>query len=237
MTTERDPGRKPPSEAAVAAYLATHPEFFQDNPAVLAALEIPHATGAVVSLVERQVAVLREENERLKARSEEMIACATENEALIRRIHQLVLALMESVGPQAIFQTLELRLAQDFEAERIVTIVFGEPAFVDSKDVPQFVGRESPVRHVFAAAIAARGALCGRLTEAQGRALLGRDASRGSAVVMPLVAKAWDGVLAVTSRDPERFGPTLGTEFLAYLGDVVTLILDPWVAKARPSEP
>lgn len=232
-TTERDTGRKLPTAEAIAAYLEAHPGFFNDNPAVLAALQIPQSTGQVVSLADRQVGVLREENERLKARIDEMIGCAKDNETLIHRIHQLVLALMESVGPQAIFQTLEARLAQDFKAERIVTIVFGDPAFVDSHDVPQFVGREASARHAFAEAIAARGTLCGRLSEAQGQALLGGNVFRGSAVVIPLVAKSWDGVLAVTSRDPERFGPSLGTEFLAYLGDVVTLILDPWVAKAR----
>ena len=51
---------------------------------------------------------------------------------------------------------------------------------------------------------------------------------------MPLKAAQWDGVLAISSHDANRFDANMGTEFLAYLRDVVVLVLAPWIAKPRP---
>ncbi len=55
------------SAESVVAYLTANPEFFIQNQSVLKQLTIPHALeGNVHSLIERQVALLREENNELK---------------------------------------------------------------------------------------------------------------------------------------------------------------------------
>ena len=69
MTSPSQP--EAPSHAPVAAqdvadYLRAHPNFLVQHPQLLSELSIPHETGATVSLVERQVGVLREENARQK---------------------------------------------------------------------------------------------------------------------------------------------------------------------------
>ena len=47
----------------IAEHLVAHPDFFERNASVLARLRLPHQRGsAAVSLVERQVLVLREKN-------------------------------------------------------------------------------------------------------------------------------------------------------------------------------
>jgi len=48
----------PLEEKTVADYLRDNPEFFQNNASLLASLQIPHAVGPAVSLVEYQVRVL-----------------------------------------------------------------------------------------------------------------------------------------------------------------------------------
>ena len=45
----------PLEEKTVADYLRDNPEFFHNNTSLLAALQIPHAVGPAVSLVEHQV--------------------------------------------------------------------------------------------------------------------------------------------------------------------------------------
>ena len=42
----------------VETFLRAHPDFLQERPALLAALNLPHGGQGAVSLVERQVAVL-----------------------------------------------------------------------------------------------------------------------------------------------------------------------------------
>ena len=48
---------------------------------------------------------------------------------------------------------------------------------------------------------------------------------------MPLLGKQWQGVLVIASNDPRRFEPGMSTDFLDYLRDVVTLVIDPWVKR------
>ena len=231
--TDRDHAETLPQAAAVARYLAAHPEFFNQHLELLRTLEIPHATGQAVSLWERQIAALCDEIERMRARYEELIDAAKHNEALIRRIQKLALELMDTAGPHAAFQLLSQRLAEEFRAERVTGLVFAGAAFVDSEDARQFVGADSPRREPFKGTLARREPICGRLTQVQTQALFGVEAFDGSHVVLPLTGRQWDGLLVVSSHDPMRFESNMGTEFLGFLRDVLTLVLEPWVAKPR----
>jgi uncharacterized protein YigA (DUF484 family) len=215
----------------VVAFLRDHPAFFDRHPELLQSLAIPHDSGQAVSLLERQISALRDENERLKSRFDEFLVSARENEALIGRIHRLALALMEAVGPQAIIHLLTQRLADDFRAARVTVLVFASPSYVDSPDLMQFVGRESARRTPFSEMLSERTTLCGRLGLAQAQALCDGEDSRGSHVVLPLVGAHWDGVIAISSDDSARFDANLGTEFLAFLRDVVQIVIAPWIAR------
>ena len=46
----------------VEEFLRAHPNFLQDRPGLLAVLNLPHGGDGAVSLVERQVSVLRQRN-------------------------------------------------------------------------------------------------------------------------------------------------------------------------------
>ena len=232
-TSDRDHAEAMPNAATVARYLAAHPEFFNQHLALLRTLEIPHATGQAVSLWERQIASLRDELDRMRARFDELIAQAQANEALIRRIQTLALELMDTAGPHAAFKLLSQRLAEEFRADRVTGLVFGTAATVDSDDVRQFVGADSPRREPFTPALSRREPVCGRLTQAQTQALFGVEPFDGSHVVMPLIGRGWDGLLVVSSHDAMRFESNMGTEFLGFLRDVLTLVLEPWVTKPR----
>jgi uncharacterized protein len=223
-----------PTAAMVAAYLRENPDFFTAYPDVLRDIEITHSAGEAVSLLERQVAALREENERMKGRFERLVALAKSNEDLIGRIHQLALALMEAAGPEAIFATLSERLAGEFKADRVRALVFARTSFLEPAQVPQFVGRDSAARKPFTELLRVGVPRCGALTEAQTASLFDGGTRGGSAALLPLSGKGWDGLLAISSNDERRFDKNMGTEFLAYLGDIVSLIVDPWVARSQP---
>ena len=53
------------TENLVADYLKNNLDFFVKNPAILAELKIPHEHGGAISLVEKQLTVLREQNRKL----------------------------------------------------------------------------------------------------------------------------------------------------------------------------
>src|ERR1700683_3864246 len=93
MTTSQARGIKQEdiNDASVAEYLQTYPDFFERNSPLLTKLRLPHLrdVGATVSLVERQVEVLRERNQSLERKLKELVDVARANDALADRIHRL----------------------------------------------------------------------------------------------------------------------------------------------------
>lgn len=217
------------SSAQVHDYLVRHPGFFNEHPALLRQLEIPHDNGTAVSLWERQISALREEHEALKSRYQEMLDSARENATVMQHLQRLALRLLEAAGAGAVVELLTRGLADELKADRITMAVFAEANYQEGDLTAQFRGRNAPERDPFADMLADKKILCGRLTLLQTQALFGGEDFRGSHVVLPLNARDWDGLLAISSTDPARFEAGLGTEYLAFLRDIVVLVLAPWV--------
>lgn len=213
----------------VIDYLRAHPSFLDQHPQLLSELSISHETGATVSLVERQVSVLRKENARQKKQFEDLIRHARNNEQLTQKIHALLLSLMNAVGLQAIFACLERGLRADFGADRVDFFIFAESAAVDGSTLAAFVGVASAARAAFAPVIGARMSACGVLEDPQRSAL--DSGFKGSAVIMPLIGQGWDGVIVCASNDAKRYSADRGTELLEYLREVATLLIAPWVKR------
>lgn len=67
-------------EEIVAKYLCKHPGFLVEHPEILEAIELPHDSGAAVSLIERQVRQLRAQNRNLSRKLNQLVQVATDNE-------------------------------------------------------------------------------------------------------------------------------------------------------------
>src|SRR4030065_1349468 len=80
-------------EEAVARYLEDHPDYFQRHPETLARILLTHETGGkAVSLIERQVQVLREQNQALQRQLRDLVNNARENDVLGARLHRFATA-------------------------------------------------------------------------------------------------------------------------------------------------
>ena len=77
------------SSDSIVDYLLSHPEFFEAHPELLVKLKVPHPSGTAVSLIERQVEVLRGQNRQLERKLVDLIEVARANDTLIERIHRL----------------------------------------------------------------------------------------------------------------------------------------------------
>ena len=220
------------TESIVATYLEHHPDFFNKYPALVAGIELPHESGRAISLVEKQVALLREQNRQTRRRLHELIEIAEQNEDLARRLHRLTLGLMAADRPAALFQTLYADLRQNFQADRAVVRLFAEPAEAPHA-APEFAGGNADQQALFKVILAKRQPLCGPLHARQRTFLFGDEADDlASAIVAPLSGAGWSGILAIASHDAERFRPGMGVELLANLAELLSLILKPWVKAA-----
>lgn len=221
------------TENTISEYLRDNPDFFNKHPDILAELKIPHDHGNAVSLVERQVAVLREQNQQTRKRLHELIEIARQNEELARRMHQLALTLMDADDPKDIFKTLYENLKKNFHADRAVIRLFANPAFVDTFATDEFAGKETAEQSLFKSIIEKRMPLSGRMKRQQQVFLFGDDGDQiASSVMVPLHGDGWGGILSIGSFDAERFQAGMGVELLANLGEILSFILKPWVEQS-----
>jgi hypothetical protein len=220
-------------EEAIADYLRSHPDFFERHTALLLGLRLPHrAGGTAISLVERQVAMLRQRNAQLDRQFKDLVSVAKLNDALVEKIHQLSLKLMRCADLAAQFEQLETSLREDFSAERAVLVLFPTDA-EQQVDRDGFVKRlhpDDPELRPFTTFLRAGRPRCGPLRDRQ-KAIFERDLeSINSAAMVPLGngasgAAGSIGFLIIGSRDPDHFHPGKRMDFLSRLGELVSVSL------------
>ena len=78
----------------VAKYLRKDPDFLLKHPEILDQLNLPHDSGQAVSLIERQVAILRERNMQMRRRMNELLQAPKDNDELFAKTRTLTLELL-----------------------------------------------------------------------------------------------------------------------------------------------
>jgi uncharacterized protein len=221
-----------PDEAAITAYLETHADFFERHPNALARLKLPHARGAAVSLIERQVEVLRDKHAAMEEKLNEFVRVARANDQLADKIHRFTRRLLRAGTLAATLTELEASLREDFDAfnARLVLIGPAEPALAQGgleRFLRSVAGDDAALRS-FDSLFESAKPRCGQVRDSQREFLFGTDAGGvASVALVPLLRVGAAGVvtpvglLAVGSNDPARFHPGMSTEFLARMGDLI----------------
>jgi hypothetical protein len=218
-------------EQGVADYLRGHPDFFTRHPEVLAELELLHACGRAVSLIEYQVVVLREQGQRLRRRLHDLVETARENEQLSERVHRLVLDLVTREDLPSILLALYRALGESFGAERATVRLFRGPAAERDAALAEFLGADQAARRLLAPALGAAAPICGRIPADQLAVLFGdAGAEVRSGALLPLGVDDRIGVLALGSRDESRYRPGMATTFLRQLAEVASQVMRPHLA-------
>jgi uncharacterized protein len=216
-----------PPEDTIADYLLQNPDFFERHAAVLAKLKLPHSRGAAtISLVERQVAVLREKNDKLEARLRELIDVARDNDALAGKIHRLACRLLRATEAAALIESLEASLREDFGASEWILLLSSpaQSAFgsIHSRHL-RIVDAAVAELKMFETLFESGRPRCGQIRDSQRDYLFGAGTIEiGSAALVPLGSQPIAGLLAIGSPDTDRFHPTMSTEFLARIGNLVS---------------
>ena len=215
------------SEDSIADYLKSHPDFFERHAPLVLGLKLPHrAGGAAISLVERQVSLLRQRNAQLERQLKDLVAVAKQNDALVEKIHQLCLKLMHASSLPARLERLETGLREDFAAERAVLVLFPDaPAAAVHDGFVRRLNADDPDVRPFAAFLRAAKPRCGPLRDRQ-KNIFARDADTvSSAALVPLGTESRLGFLIIGSRDPDHFHPGKRMDFLARLGEVLAVAI------------
>lgn len=226
MSTQPDYADTGLSDRNVAEFLKRDKEFFERNSNLLSELRLPHAAGGTVSLVERQVSVLRQRDLKLERQLKELIEVARDNDILAGKIHSLAIRLLGATSLLETVAVIEETVRSGFSADHAVLVLFGEPD--DFSDVAagrffQVVRRDDEGLKPFSTFLTTTGPRCGQVRDAQLTFLYHHDAEEiGSVAMIPLGDQCGCGFLSIASSDSERFHPGMSIDFLTRVGELVT---------------
>lgn len=228
MTEQNQDKPQLPDAEAVAAYLSAHPEFFVDHDELIPELRIPHLPGGAVSLVERQVKLLRERNIEMRHRLSQLMDVARDNDRLFDKTRRLVLDLLDANSLEEIIGAVDESLRHEFQVPYVSLILFSE--------APLPVGRSvtnAEAQQAIGGLIGSGKTICGVLRPHELVFLFGDEESKeiGSAAVVALNQQ--QGILAIGSQDPQHYKSSLGTLFLSYIAEVLTRVLPHYSAPLR----
>lgn len=209
---------------SVLQFLTVNPEFFNQHPDVLNTLKIPHHTGGAVSLVEKQVSVLRKKNNSLEGKLTELIAVARENEQLHQRLHLLIQEIITASTLDDIVCLTRQSLMDNFRADDVKILLIDDNKSVHHRTEPdRFLASDDPGLKLFEKHFAGRETVCGEPSPDIRECLFGADAeSVGSTAVIPLFHGRNLGLAVLSSKDEHRFSCGVGVMFLNQLGEVLS---------------
>jgi uncharacterized protein YigA (DUF484 family) len=210
-------------EESIAGYLQRNPEFFERHQAVLARLKLPHSRGgSTISLVERQIEVLREKLAGLENKLAELVKVARANDALAERLHRFTRRLLGAVPRNEAIARIEAGLREDFDAFHAALVLVGAGADPSLPSFVRTVAADDPALKSFESLFASGKPRCGQARDSQREFLFGPEGlEMGSVALVPLGEKGSIGLLALGSADRDRFHPGMSTEFLSRLADLM----------------
>jgi uncharacterized protein YigA (DUF484 family) len=219
-------GKKKPSteEQLVRDYLSQNPDFFQQNPDIFEAINISHDSGKAISLVERQVSLIRNQNKELSTQIEYILSTANDNAALLEKTQRLVLNLIKANDLNSLIKALNISLKTDFSTE-FFSLTLIDDGSISNKTVANLVSKNDAEENL-GDIVAAKKAVCGLRTKKEVALLFGNQADNiGSVIALPLKNSNTFGVLALGHSDSDFYSESIGTVFIDYIGDLLNVLI------------
>jgi uncharacterized protein YigA (DUF484 family) len=209
-------------EASVMQYLKLNPDALERHPQILSQLTFAHESGAAVSLVERQIKVLRDDNQHLKNKLTELVHIARENEELSQRFHRLSLELMAGEHLHDIIAMTHDQVETFFYTDH-VGFCFHDKLASQLKGLEKNVldpqnKHAAKIRHW----IQQRKPVFGPFDPGMRQLLLGDQSQLTSCALIPLYHTNDIGLLILASKSKDRFVDGMGTVFLSQLGELIS---------------
>jgi hypothetical protein len=208
----------------VRGFLRDHPTFLDENPDILETMIVAHKPQGAISLVERQLAVLRSRNSEMDEQLNSLYAIAQDNETMFERTNRLVANLLKANNLSELVQSLYDSLGKDYGIEAYSLTLLGT-----AEDFPKSIARISTpdiAKQEVPSVLSSTNATCGRLNASEMNFLFGDSLNIvGSAAVVILRSKGNLGILALGNSDSEYYTNDMGTIFIDYIAEIISLIL------------
>jgi uncharacterized protein YigA (DUF484 family) len=213
-------------EQTVVQYLQHNPDFFERHPQLLARMRLQHPRNAsTVSLIERQVEVLREKYESQEHKLADFVRVARANNLLAEKIHRFTRRLLSTGNRADAITQIEASLREDFDTfHAVLVLATSREPLVPAADrfVRSVCGDDANYRS-FESLFASAKPRCGQIRDSQREFLFSAEATEiGSVALIPLGGNPPLGLLALGSVDRDRFHPGMSIEFLSRMGELIS---------------
>lgn len=213
------------SPEQVAAYLRANPDFFVAQDELLAELRIPHASGKAISLLERQVVVLRERGHEARKKLGSLLENARDNDQLFDVTRNLVLSLLRARDATEVAEITQDQLSELGSVDACEIILVAKPGLRVGDGVRTENGEK--LASEFSDVFRLRRTHCGAIDKDSIAKLFGANAAKvGSTALCPIMHDSEIiALLALGNQSEDYFNTSLDTLFLDFVGHVVGAIL------------
>jgi uncharacterized protein YigA (DUF484 family) len=212
-------------EETIVSYLYNHRDFFQGREELIEKLTITHPAGQAVSLIERQVDILREKNTQINKQLNDLFSIAKENENSTQKMHDLILSLLSCHHFHEVASLLQSRLVSEFSVDSVLLKLFSVSNLVLDSSSTISIDEQSTEAKTLKKLIYKREPVCGFFKQLNTEELqTSKELDINSMAVMPLFVDKNNcfGALILGSEDKQHFRPDSGTLFLKNLAEVVS---------------
>jgi len=218
------------STEQVASFLRNHPEFFIEHEDLLAELSLPHQSGKAISLLERQVTILRDRGIEARQKLNNLLENARNNDQLFDTTRNLVLALLRAKNVTEIADVTQDQLSNHANIDACEVIIISHPDLHVSDSVR--TADVDKLRTDFGDVFRLKRTHCGSLTAEQVSYLFPNSGNKiHSTALCPVLSNGEVlALIAFGNQADNYFNINLDTLFLDFIGRVVGAVLDTQLA-------
>ncbi len=217
--------QKDVSADQVAEYLRRHRDFFLNNDDLLAELNLPHESGKAISLLERQVTLLRSRGLDARSKLNNLLDNARNNDQLFEITQGLVLALLRTRDLNEILQVTLDKLGQQDNVDACEILLVNRPGLKLSNAIrTEEIAR---LKNDFGDVFRLKRTHCGSL-DANKTAYLfpaGKTSIKSTALCPVVHNSEVLALLALGNRQENYFNINLDTLFLDFIGNVIGAVI------------
>lgn len=215
-----------PDEQQVAGFLQATPDFFLRHAQLLPHMEVPHDNGSAVSLVERQMTLLREENAALRQQLDEQHEQGIRNDRSQKRLHEIVKSILNATDINIALQDLQDSLASLFQLEYSQVRLFADSKHPLENVERRYVHHSLSARKSLDDFTPSNTPVCSALNINQLRRIFADDADQvASNVFIPLRKDLLYGFIALGSHEEGRYTADMKTDYLQRVSELVAISL------------
>ena len=215
--------RKKLSSKEIAEYLILNPDFFKENPEVLSSIEIVHESGAAVSLIQKQVELLRSNYNATTDELMKLLGIAKTNENIFSLTKKLIIELIDASNTGELVNILENGFESDFGAKTSRLLFFTE----SPKDLPKDrIKSLSEAKKILATLLKPDEIYCGVIDKGLANFIFNKKSKINEIALVPLNSNSVKGLIALGSDEPGKYNKNKDTLFLDFIAEVVSKLVD-----------